>query len=223
MQITHEQAHKLIQLNIDQALSAQETVELSAHLRDCLDCRSYASDLKEVEHLLFPFLKRQWHRRPIPLSITALTEGSLKTQASSLLATRTAAIGLIVVALFFSVWQFLFSGSVVLGQVPHHVPPIPTPSVHTASATNVSASLENCKSVLYTVQRNETLAEIAIQFSVSQEEIMELNHLKAAIISPSMELIIPLCNFTPTGTVHPATFTITYTPITKPTTSTPGG
>jgi LysM domain len=222
MQITHEQAHGLIQLNMDQVLSSQETAVLSAHLQVCTDCKTYANEIKEVEGLLFPVLKRQWNRQPVPLLITALTERNLKAQASTLLAMRTAAIGLVVVALFFSVWQFVLSSPSASGQMPLVVPPVPTPSVQTTRSTSTVITLENCETVLYIVQGDDTLAGIADQFSISEDEIIAINHLKTETINPSMELVIPVCNFTPTGTVHPATFTTTYTPIIKPGTSTPG-
>jgi LysM repeat protein len=223
MHITHEQAHKLIQLNMDRVLSAPESAGLSAHLRDCIDCQSYADEMKEVERLLFPTLKKQWQHQPIPLSISALTEKRLKSQASILLTTRTAAIGLVVVTLFFSIWQFVFSSPAASQQIPIAVPPVPTPSSQTVLSTRVTSTSEDCETMLYRVRSDDTLAGIATQFSVSEEEIMAINSLSSQAVGPAMELVIPICNFTPTSTVHPATYTTTYTPILKPTTSTPGG
>jgi hypothetical protein len=75
----------------------------------------------------------------------------------------------------------------------------------------------------YSVRENDTLADIAHQFSVSEEEILAVNSLEAVTLSPSMELLIPVCNWTPTGTVHPVTFTTTYTPVREPFTTTPDG
>jgi hypothetical protein len=100
---------------------------------------------------------------------------------------------------------------------------MPTPSVQTTQSTTALAAFENCELVLYPVQEDDTLARIADQFSVSEEEIMAINSLQTKAIDPSMELAIPVCNFTPTGTVHPATFTTTYTPDLGPSTSTPDG
>jgi LysM repeat protein len=82
-------------------------------------------------------------------------------------------------------------------------------------------TLEGCEMALYIAQANDTLPGIADQFSVSIEEIMEINQLKTEILQPFMKLLIPVCSITPAGTAYPATFTTTYTPvITKPTTST---
>ena len=220
MQITHEQAHTLIQLNMDQALGSQEMTVLFTHLEDCTDCQTYAQELKDMEGRLIPALKKQWSRQPTPLSITVLKERIQKTQASTLLTMRTAAMSLVVLAMFFSVWQFVFFGPSTSDQSPQLVPPVPTPST---ISTNTMVTLENCELALYVVQANDTLAGIATQFLVATDEIMQINQLKTEAIQPSMKLIIPICKSTPTGTVHPVTFTTTYTPIINPTTSTPDG
>jgi LysM repeat protein len=222
MQIAHEQAHKLIQLNADKALSSEEIAVLSAHLRDCVDCQRYASEIKEVEQVLFPLLKRKLNRPLIPLSISALSKRK-QSPVSNLLTTRSAAVMLVMMAVFFSVWQFVSSGPATSSQVPSIVPPVPTPFAQTTFSTSTLMTLETCESMLYVVRAGDTLARIADQFSVSAEEIMAINLLKTEAVSPSMELVIPICKFTPTGTVHPATFTTTYTPILSLTTSTPDG
>jgi len=75
--------------------------------------------------------------------------------------------------------------------------------------------------ILYSVGETDSIASIAAQFSLSAETIIELNHLQTEAVSPSLELLIPLCNFTPTSTFHAATFTTTYTPRFIGTASTP--
>ena len=102
MSITHEQAQKLIQLNMDQMLSWEESAKLSAHLRGCGKCMLYASEIKEVADMLTPLLKRQWNIQPVPLSIGALVEKNENSQPKPLLAIRTAAVSLAIMALFFS-------------------------------------------------------------------------------------------------------------------------
>jgi hypothetical protein len=220
MPLTHEQAHKLIQLKMDRMLSADELEALSSHVRGCRGCQNYANEVNEVEVLLRAVMKSQWNVRPIPFPIPALGGRSTKTHATPLLTIRKAALSLVFVALFFSAWQFVTSGPSVSSRMHLSVPPVPTPSAGTAELTGTT---EICEMMLYTVQGSDTLAGIADQFSVSQEEIMALNQLKTDILSTPLQLAIPLCNFTPTGTVHPATFTTTYTPILAPRTSTPEG
>ena len=224
MQITHEQARKLIHFSLDGFLQSSEQAGLSAHLQDCMHCSAYASELKDVETKLLPVMQKQWNVRPVPLSIDVLIQNkNSRSNASRLLATRTAMIGVAMVALFFSAWQFVASGPVMPNLLTPVVPPMPTASALTAQSTSTKITFENCEIVMYAVQGSDTLASIADQFSVSEDEIIIINELESDMVSASMELLIPICNSTPTGTVNPVTFTTTYTPISKPTTSTPGG
>ena len=219
MQLTHEQAHRLIQLNMDKVLNADQSAALSSHLRGCMDCQSYANEMNEVERLLTPAMKSHWNLRPVPLSIPTLIGKSISPGSSNFLTIRTAAISLVFVALFFSAWQFVTSGPSLSGQIPLSVAPVPTPSAGTAQTTSTT---ETCEMVLYTVQGSDTLASLAARFSVSEAEIRAVNGLKTDTIRAPMELVIPVCDFTPTGTVYPATFTTTYTPVLNLKTSTPG-
>ena len=68
MSITHEQAHRLIQSNMEQMLDSQESARLSAHLRECRECDTYAREIKEVTNLLPTMMKKQWSASPVPLS-----------------------------------------------------------------------------------------------------------------------------------------------------------
>ena len=223
MPITHEQAQTLIQLKMDQTLNAQESAALNAHLHDCRDCATYASEIKEVANILSPLLKRQWNVQPVPLSIAALTERNGNVKSSSLLAMRTAAMSLVMIAIFFGVWQFVVSSTTGASPITASIPPLPTPSSLTAPSTSTQLTLEDCALMPYTVQENDTLASIAGQFSISEEAILEFNQLETGMIRPRMELVIPLCSFTPTGTFYPSTFTSTDTPVLNYTPTTPNG
>jgi len=229
MQITHDEARKLIQFNADEALNLQKKAALYAHLKDCIECRVYAEDIKEVESILLPVMKRRWNLQPVPLSIDALTsERYSKIQTSILLATRTAIISVVFVAFIFSVWQFTRSGTQTSSQFPVGVLPVPTPSTQSTSAavlwTSTKVTQQNCEEIPYTVQENDTLESIAYQFAISKEEIMVINNMKTETVIRAMELIIPKCNSTPTGTAEgPATLTTTYTPSIDLTTFTPDG
>lgn len=220
MQITHEQAHQLIQLNLDNVLNPEQSATLFAHLRDCLDCQSYANELKEVEALLYPVMTQRWTDQPAPLSIPVLMGKSKQSSTVTFLTIRKAAMVLVLVALFFSAWQFVSSGPIIASPVPLAVPLVPTPSSPTAQLTSAT---EKCEMRAYSVQRDDTLAGIAARFSVPAEEIMAVNGLRTKALEPAMELLIPSCDSTPTGTVRPATLTTTYTPILASTTSTPDG
>ncbi len=210
MQVTHEEVRKLIQLNADNALDMQARTVLSAHLRDCLECRTYAEEIKEMEMILVPVMKRHWNVQPIPLSLGVLVaKGNSKTQTGIILATRLAAIGIVFLTFVFSAWQLALSGRQTTGPLPVGMLPVPTPSVQ---STSTRAASPNCTGTLYSVQENDTLASIAQHFAVSEEEIMAINGMKTETVTTTMELMIPNCNSTPTGTVNPTAFSTTYTP-----------
>jgi hypothetical protein len=221
MQITHEEAHSLIQFDADAALNAQEKNRLAAHLQECTECRSYAVEIKMLEDLLVPEMKRRWNLQPAPLLIDALRANRHpKLSTSNLLATRTAAVGIVVFAFIFSVWQFTLSGQPEPTRLPVSVLPIPTPSTQ---ATGTNTILQNCEGMLYIVQENDTLESVASQFSVSKEELMAANQMKTETLYQVTKLMIPICGFTPTGTLTAMTLTKTDTPSIRPTTSTPDG
>jgi len=221
MQITHEEAHRLIQFSLDKVLKPQEKNILQAHLKDCLECRVFAEEIKKVESLLLPIMKRQWNLQPAPLSIISIVENkNSKLQTRILLATRTAIIGIVFAAFVFSAWQFTRSDRQTSNPMPVSVLPIPTPA---GQSTSTKISFPNCKEMVYQVQENDTLESIASQFSVSKDKIRSINNLNTESIQAKMELLIPICTSTPTGTLHPSTLTTTFTPLIGPTTSTPGG
>jgi LysM repeat protein len=221
MQITHEEARKLMQFNLDQPLITHGKNMLLAHLETCNECRAYAEDLKEVESILSPLMKRRWNVQPAPLPMAAL----IKSRSSSwhtniILATRTAMICLVFAAFVFSAWQFAHSASQASHTIPVSVLPIPTPS---GQSTSTKSSFQSCEEMVYQVQEYDTLESIASQFSVSKEKIMTINNMGTETINSKMELLIPICNSTPTSTLHPSILTTTFTPLTGPTTTTPGG
>jgi LysM repeat protein len=222
MQITHETAREFIQFEVDRALTPEKKTALSAHLTDCDQCATYADEINEVEQILSPLIKRQWNRRPVPHSLDALgIKRNSKPQPSTLLTTRKAVVGIILLGFVFSAWQLMGSNSPISGQLPGGVLPVPTPSIESTSTKRVR---ESCEMRVYTVQGDDTLASIAYRFSVPEDQIIATNQLTSGTVHPTMELMIPICNFTPTGTAAgPTLLTTTYTPLTSPTPSTPGG
>ena len=221
MQITHVEAHKLIQFSLDGVLKPQEKNILRMHLNDCLECRALVEELKGVENLLVPVMSRYWAVQPTPLVIEALTKKiKLPLQAGIILATRTAILGIVFAAFVFSAWQFTHSINQGSDPVPASVLPIPTPS---GQSTSTKISAQNCRETIYQVQENDTLESIAYTFSVAKDKIIAVNHLGTEAVQAKMDLLIPICTSTPTGTIHPSTLTITFTPLIGPTISTPGG
>jgi hypothetical protein len=221
MQITHEEAHKLIHVSMDKTLMPQEKNMLQAHLEVCIECRAVAEDFKEVENLLLPTMLRHWDLQPTPLPIEAMTKKrKSQLQTSIILATRTAMISIVFAVFVFSAWQFTQSGEQTSNSLPVGVLPVPTPS---SQSTSTRISFQNCEKITYQVQKDDTLDNIARQFSISKDRIMTINNLNTETLKTEMELLIPICDATPTKTAHPSTLTITFTPLIGPTTSTPGG
>ena len=221
MQITHTEAHQLIQFSMDQALEPQQRKTLQTHLADCLECRGFAEELSELRNLLSPTMRNHWNIRPAPLSVQTLkSKRRLQLQASNLLVTRTALISLVFAAFIFSTWQFAHSGRQIGTPSPLNVLPFATPS---GESTSTLLSVQSCVEMKYQVQENDTLESIAAQFSVPKDQIMGLNNLKTEIITPSVKLRIRVCVPTSTSTAAPSTQTTTFTPVIGPTTSAPGG
>ena len=52
----------------------------------------------------------------------------------------------------------------------------------------------------------------AISFTAAEEESVALNHLDAKAFQTGMELLEPVCRFTPNHKASPVTLTTTYTP-----------
>lgn len=219
MQITHEEARKLIQIKLDHALHDDKRNILDRHLESCMDCRKYASSLEEVEFHLLSLMHRKWDLKPIPHPRgTVRSRRPFKIPAQVILITRMIAMGMICIAFLFNIWQSVQSGIQDGGQPSVGVPPVPTPSMH---STSTDIGYRECEKTLYTVQENDTLETIAHQFSISQEEIISINNLDANRVSLDMRLLIPLCNTTTPETT--GTVTRTTTPLTSPTITTPIG
>jgi LysM repeat protein len=221
MQINHEQARKLIQYNLDQSLKPGEKYLLQTHLNDCVECRSFVNEIKQVESLLLPVMKRHWNLEPAPLPMVSILEKrNSRWQTSMLLTTRNALISLVLVAFVLGAWQATRSASQLSTPMPIGVLPIPTPS---GQPTSTKIRLTSCAEMLYQVRANDTLESIALKFSISKEKLMAFNNLNNETIRAKMDLLIPVCGSTPTGTTRPSPLTITFTPLIGATTSTPGG
>jgi len=221
MQITHAEAQKLIQFDLDKALKPEEKNILQIHLHDCMECRTFVEELKGVEHLLVPAMIRHWAAQPAPHLMEALTnKRELQLPAGMVLATRTALISIVLAAFVLSAWQFTHSSSQPSNPVPMGSLSIPTPS---GQSTSTKINFQNCDKTIYQVQEHDSLDSIAFKFSVAKDKLMALNNLRTESIRAKMQLLIPICPSTPTRTFHPPTLTITFTPLSGPTTSTPGG
>jgi LysM repeat protein len=90
--------------------------------------------------------------------------------------------------------------------------PYPTPTPPPAATSTLEAgqaTLQACEKVIYTVQANDTLSSIAINYAVPQEAIKAYNGMPTDNVLLGMSLIIPLCERaatpgpSPTPTIPP--------------------
>ena len=221
MQITHEEARQLIQFSLDKALRTPQMRTLQSHLEACLECRTFAEELKIMENLLVPAMRQHWNLRPIPLSIAAIrSKGKSNLKTNLVLVTRSVMIAIVFAGFVLSTWQFAISKGRTSTPMPVSVLPIPTPS---GQSTSTKIGFQNCQEVIYQVQENDTLESIVTRFSASKDRVMAINNLSTETIHRGIELVIPICNSRPTGTVYPSTVTTTFTPLAGSTTSSPGG
>ena len=213
MQITHAEAHKLIQFNLDRALNLENQKMLFAHLQECESCRAYTDAMLNVENTLRLVMNKQWQFRPLPLWI-----GSIKSQKNThpLFQLRTALISIVLVVFSFFIWE-LTAVYDSAGQTASNVPPVPTPSIQISTA---SIEAPKCKWSLHKVDHLDTLETIAYQYSVSKEDIVTFNNMSSDVIYESMEIKIPQCDATPTVTANMPTTTLT--PILELSIDTPG-
>src|SRR5574341_370571 len=220
MEITHEEARKLIQHNADEALNQNQRITLQSHLDSCANCRAYATKLRETENTLRRLMHRQWDLHPTPLSMNVLaSKRNFTRELGILLTTRKALVSIAIMVFIFGLWQFRLTDSKIPGEAQLSILPVPTPS---AQLTRTKIMLQNCEEIRYKVQEHDTLESIADQFSTSKESIMTTNDMQTEAISPAMELIILICDSTPTGTANPPALT-TYTPSTGLIATTPNG
>lgn len=218
MQITHVEAHRLIQYNLDRALTSEKQKTLLSHLQECDECKTYDDGIHNMENMLCQIMNKQWQYPPLPLLLDSIRpHKGLPKSIHNLFGLRAALISVFLITFSFLVWQLKANVNDPSGQLPFSLAPIPTPSIQISTA---SLESPKCKWRLHKVDKADTLESIARQYSVSKDEIMAFNDLTSELIYESLELKIPLCNVTPTVTAQmPAT---TLTPMLEFTADTPG-
>lgn len=217
-QITHTEAHWLINFNADQPLDTGTRLILDAHLNDCAACRRYARQLGEVENILQK-IKSRWELQPVPLFST--THQGKKTSLAfsrSPLATRITMMVLTILIMAVTVtWRYSMP-SMTFPTTAQMAIPIPTPST---SLTSTKAMTLNCVYMSYQVQSGDTWNSIALQFSIPKETIMKLNGIREEKIESGTQIKIPACDHTPTVPSDAPSTIITTSPQFDPITETP--
>lgn len=191
---------------------------LEQHLSTCSECTAHAHAIESVESILRSTMQKHWNRPAPPLQ-SSIIKGKIGfiQSARYLLATRSLIASVLMIVIGFAIWQFRSPMSSPSNSIFLSAPPIPTPSLQLTSTQQKEMI---CESIQYHVRQGDTLENIARQFAISPQEIIDTNNLQAGSISGQTELTILLCNQTPIGTTHPPTFTIT--PFTETITYTPG-
>jgi LysM domain-containing protein len=206
-QISHAEAIQLIQFRADDILDGDKDRILSEHLKDCVECRSYAEQLNKMEDVLKSVMLKQWNARPAPLSMATLMGNKIgKKSSNTILLTRTAMISVAFLAFLIIGWQFTATNSESTHATQFEMLPVPTPSIQITPTRFLSA---NCRQIPYQVHEHDTLESIAAHFAISKETLMTLNNLTSEVIQPYTELLVPICDTTPTSTLNPPTLTIT--------------
>ena len=204
MQITHLEAQRLIQYDLDRALDSEKQSILFAHLQVCDVCRSYADGMLTIENSLRHVMNKEWKHRPLPLSIDMIKS---KKSTHYVIQFRTALVSVLVAVFSFFIWQMTATLPDSSGQITSNILPVPTPSIQLSTASIVAPKCS--KWSLHKVDDLDTLESIAFQYSVSIEAIMTFNNMTSDEIYESMELKIPQCDVTPTVTAHMPTRTLT--------------
>lgn len=219
MQITHEEAYRLIHFKADKALDGIHEEKLRAHLKVCMECRDYLEGIKDTEAVLKQTLGKQWGADPLPLQMGVVYEKlNSRKSVNTIMTIRKALAGIAVMMFAFIAWQSMNAVDPALRQSPpSEALLVPTPSTQ-YTVTHVLP--EHCQEIPYVIQEGDTLESIARQFSVSLEAIRSANHLTGESINAIQELIVPICEKTPTITTHPPTFTTT--PVIETVITTPG-
>lgn len=218
MSITHAEALRLIQLQADHTLQADKQNILKEHLAVCATCQAYAQKVNQTENILKRIMHQQWDLRPTPLSVTALIGKTYHSKNSStLLLTRKALIGVTFVVFMMMGWKITATNPASSNATQFEVLPNPTPVTQTSEP---ATSAKSCIQIQYQVQDGDTLESIASHFATAKDDIVKLNYLTAETLKANTELLVPVCDTTPTSTLNPPTFTIT--PFLETITTTPG-
>jgi len=220
MQISHDEARSLVQFNSNRELNSDQQNMLASHLEECDACRAYAVGLEDVENTLRQVMHKQWDLSPLPLSVDFIRpQNTFKRSLDTFFTLRTSLASITLITIMFFIWEFTVTAYNSSEQAPLNILPVPTPSIQLSTTSSASPK---CDGIIYKVKGDDTIAGIAKRFSVSKEEIMSFNNMQTEVLYKSMELDIPQCNTTPTGTAHSPTAAQTFTPILDLTIDTPG-
>ena len=225
--ISHKEAHLLLQKAADQMLIPEEKFALEMHLESCKDCQEYANILSVLETHLRTSLHKKWDPyQPENLTPQAIINPSLTKLFWSNFANRTGMmgkatiiatllLGYFVISNLFGLWVPISENETAsIVPTPNNLMTTyvtsPTPSV---PFTLTGSIPQGCETFGYIVQKNDTLASIALQHGTTQELISEYNQLTSKTVFTGTELLIPICDSMPSHTATLPENTMTITPV----------
>jgi len=226
--ISHQKAHALIQAETDNKLVKHEQKLLDEHVGGCLECGEYAKQLKHLEADLTSVFQARWDKLGPKLSLQAIKERSAVIRGQTRTIKLLGRMAFVPLLMFISIFMFF----IIKQQNPRTSPvlsaispasstvPLETPAPQTAL---VKQNPTECHSLTYLVKERDTLPAIAANFGVSEETLLQTNHLTSNAVFVNQELTIPICeNVQTTSTTTPTT-TSTFAPIIVSASPTPQG
>ncbi len=217
--LSHEQIRNLIQMECEQGLLPEEDKNLKAHLDSCSECRAYAQELDRLESILEGTFHDRWDAFSGPVNLPGmlrLTQGRLVSSPSPFqrfrpVAGLTATLALLMAAGLFFIQLYKVPPVEPAGVFasPVEAKLAPTPS---QPPTTSYILPPGCILLLYQVNSQDTLESIARRFSTDEQDILAYNQLKTSRLSSGMQIIIPLCETTPTMPASSPTSTLLFSP-----------
>jgi LysM repeat protein len=229
-EITHHKARALLQVAADRSLAPADRSALDAHLAACQECRYYADRLASLEVSLSIALRARWDSYRPELNLQAIKHPSRAKLAWNHLFSQRHAFGKVTVmaALLLGYILIVNLAGIRVPIADNETPTVlPTPNGYTtAAATSPTPSIQAalteltsqaCETLLYIVQKDDTLERIAVQHEITKEAILEYNpdadFLASNTVFTGMQLFIPQCQSTPSRTAGLPGSLLTTTPI----------
>src|SRR5258706_699697 len=203
--ITHQKARALLQAAANKTLLPEEQGAIHIHLAECNECRAYAQNLNELQDGLRRVMRQQWNIENTRLPIRAIKERSKRIALQNKISGTIGRFAVVPMLAFVFVMavrmiapqQIALNPGAMTSLTPQLSGRTPTPTYRN---TSIELSVRDCEKAVYTVQENDTLDGIAAMYAVPREAIMTYNRLATDKLDTNTELIIPLCDLTPTGT-----------------------
>ncbi len=226
--IAHQQVRALLQAATNKPLPIHEQTIVEAHLVRCNQCRTYAQNLNELEDGLRRVMRQQWNVRNTPLPIRAIKDRSKRVALQNkitgtigrFVVVPLLAFAFVMVVRTIAPQQITLNAGAMTARTPQLSWRTPTPAYRN---TATELTVRDCDKAIYTVQENDTLDGIAARYGVLRESILAYNGLASDKLEANTELVIPLCELTPTGTSTAPSLTITTLPLNESINPSPTG